>query len=236
MRHFIVESVEARVQPTGGGRRKLPDALVEVRIVAADPAAQRALRAALDEVQAAVIARLQELRCDVPAGFRVQVAYLKRPPAGWPADRQIVIDYPQPAAAATATPLETPALTLTVLRGAAAQDTYVFTTAIVRVGRSQMPHDDRGRTRRNDVAFLENGDEDSMTVTRGHCEIRFSRGHGGYRVFDEGSANGTRLVRGGDIIEVPANDPMGVAIQDDDELQFGNAAVRVAIGGPSPAE
>ena len=70
-----------------------------------------------------------------------------------------------------------------------------------------------------------------MTVTRGHCEIRYSRSAGGYRVFDERSANGTRIVRGGDIIDVPANDPMGVAILDGDELQFGNAAVRVEIGG-----
>ena len=230
IRHFIVESIEARVQPTGGGRRKLPDALVDVRIVAADAAAQRTLRAVLDEVEETAAARLKELACDVPAGFKVQLTYLKRAPAGWPAGRQIAIDYPQAAAVDTASGIETPALTLTVLRGAATQETYFFTAPIVRVGRSQLPHDDRGRTRRNDVAFLENGDDDSMTVTRGHCEIRFSRGHGGYRVFDERSANGTRIVRGGDVIDVPANDPMGVAILDGDELQFGNAAVRVGIG------
>ena len=69
-----------------------------------------------------------------------------------------------------------------------------------------------------------------MTVTRGHCEIRYSRAGGGYRIFDERSANGTRIVRNGEIIDVPANDPIGVAILDGDELQFGNAAVRVAIG------
>ena len=103
---------------------------------------------------------------------------------------------------------------------------------IVRVGRSPAPHDDRGRARRNDVAFLENGDDDNKTVTRGHCEIRYSRANGGYRIFDERSANGTRIVRDGEIIDVPANDPIGVAILDGDELQFGNAAVRVAIGGP----
>ena len=230
LRHFNVESGEARVQPTGGGRRTLPDALVDVKILAADPAAQRALRSVLDEVQGAVVTRLGELRCDVPAGFRVQVTYLKRAPSGWPADRQLAIEYPQPAAAAAAPVLDTPSLTLTVLRGTAAQDSYHFTAPIVRVGRSAMPHDDRGRTRRNDVAFLENGNDDSMTVTRGHCEIRFSRSHGGYRVFDERSANGTRIVRGGEIIDVPANDPMGVALADGDELQFGNAAVMVAIG------
>jgi hypothetical protein len=229
IRHFIIESVESRVQPSGGGRRKLPDSLVDVKIVAADPGAQRALRAALDDVQVGVLQRLRELSCEVPAGFRVEVTYLERAPAGWPADRQLAVEYPQQAAV-EAVPAGVPALTLTVIRGSATQDSYSFTLPIVRVGRSPAPHDDRGRARRNDVAFLEDGDDDSMTVTRGHCEIRYSRAGGGYRIFDERSANGTRIVRGGEIIEVPANDPIGVAILDGDELNFGNAAVRVTVG------
>ena len=72
IRHFIIESIESRVQPSGGGRRKLPDALVDVKIVAADPAAQRALRTVLDDLQSGVLKRLKELSCEVPAGFRVK--------------------------------------------------------------------------------------------------------------------------------------------------------------------
>jgi pSer/pThr/pTyr-binding forkhead associated (FHA) protein len=83
--------------------------------------------------------------------------------------------------------------------------------------------------RRNDVAFLENDDERNRTVTRGHAEIRYDRGRGEYRVFDEGSANGTRIVRSGEVIEVPPRDPLGVALRTGDELQFGTAAVRVAF-------
>jgi hypothetical protein len=229
IRHFIIESIESRVQPSGGGRRRLPDALVDVRIVAADPAAQRALRTALDDVQSGVLGRLKELSCEVPDGFHVQVTYLKRAPSNWPPDRQLAIEYPQIQAVEAAPTAGMPELTLTVTRGSATQESYTFTVSIVRVGRSPAPHDDRGRTRRNDVAFLEDGNDDSMTVTRGHCEIRYSRASGGYRVFDERSANGTRIVRNGEIIDVPANDPIGVAILDGDELQFGTAAARVGI-------
>ena len=93
IRHSIIESIESRVQPSGGGRRMLPDSLVDVKIVAADPAAQRALRTVLDDVQSGVLERLKELSCEVPAGFRVQVTYLKRPPSGWPPDRQLTIEY-----------------------------------------------------------------------------------------------------------------------------------------------
>ena len=229
IRHFIIESIESRVQPSGGGRRRLPDALVDVRIVSADPAAQRALRTALDDVQGGVLGRLKELSCEVPAGFSVQVTYLKRAPSGWPADRQVAIEYAHLQTVEAASSIM-PELTLTVTRGSATQESYAFTLPIVRVGRSAAPHDDRGRTRRNDVAFLEDGNDDSMTVTRGHCEIRYSRAGGGYRVFDERSANGTRILRDGEIIDVPANDPIGVAILDGDELQFGTAAVRVGVG------
>ena len=83
--------------------------------------------------------------------------------------------------------------------------------------------------RRNDIAFLEDDDERNKTVTRGHCEIRYNRTTREYRIFDERSANGTRIVRAGDVIEVPARDPIGVAIASGDELHFGKAAVRVTI-------
>ena len=46
-------------------------------MLAADPAAQRALRTVLDDVHGVVEARLRELKCEVPAGFRVEVTYVK---------------------------------------------------------------------------------------------------------------------------------------------------------------
>ena len=230
IRHFIVESVEARVQAAGGGRRALPDSHILVKVVAADGAAQRALRTTLDGLQTAIAARLGELRCDVPAGLCVEVSYLKRAPASWGEGQQLAIEYPEPLPAEAPSPSATPStLRLTVVRGTATQSSYTFTAPVVRVGRSEAPHDDRGRARRNDVAFLENDDEHNKTVTRGHCELRYSRETGEYRIYDERSANGTRIVRGGEIIEIPASDPIGVAIQNGDELQFGNAAVRVSI-------
>ena len=231
LRHFIVEAVEARVQAAGAGRRALPDSYIVVKVVASDSTGQRALRTTLDGLQPAIAARLGELRCDLPRDFRVEVIYLKRPPATWAEDQQVAIEYPEPRRLdEAAKPSETPApLRITVVRGTAAQSSYTFSAPIVRVGRSEAPHDDRGRARRNDVAFLENEDEHNQTVTRGHCEIRYSRQTGEYRIFDERSANGTRIVRGGQVIEVPAGDPIGVAIQSGDELQFGNASVRVSI-------
>jgi hypothetical protein len=125
-----------------------------------------------------------------------------------------------------------PELTLTIIRGHASQASYRFMESIVRIGRSEAPVDDRGRVRRNHLAFGDDSDKHNATVTRGHCEIRFLPALGEYRVFDEGSANGTRIVRRGEAIEVAPRDPVGSAIASGDELEFGTAAVCVHIGNP----
>jgi hypothetical protein len=231
IRHAILEAIERRVQPAGAGRRVLPDRSVRVKVLAPDAPSERALRAVLADVQAAAMARLREVRCDVPSGFRVEVGYVKSRPASWPADKRVHVEYPAGAPAVRAAPDERPqpTLRLAVLRGVATRPSYAFTQPVVRIGRSEAPVDERGRVRRNDVAFLEEGDARNQTVTRGHCEIRFGGKSGQYRVFDERSANGTRIVRGGEVIDVPARDPLGVALAAGDELQLGQAALRVLI-------
>lgn len=232
IRHAILEAIESRVQPAGRGRRILPDAYVRVKVLADDAAAERALRAVLEGLQEAAVTRLREVRCDMPPGFRVDVAYLKSRPAAWSGAQRMAVEYPSQAPPPQARPKREalPPLKLTVVRGKAARPSYTFTDAVVRIGRSDAPVDDRGKVRRNDVAFLESGDERNKTVTRGHCEIRYNRSSGEYRIFDERSANGTRIFRAGEMIDVPARDPLGVAIASGDELQFGQAAVRVTIG------
>jgi pSer/pThr/pTyr-binding forkhead associated (FHA) protein len=121
---------------------------------------------------------------------------------------------------------------LNVLHGQAEKRQFVFTEGVIRIGRSADPTDDRGRPRFNDVAFLENDSPENRTVTRGHALIRFDAPTGEYRLFDEGSANGTRVVRGGNAIDVPKRDPVGLALRTGDEVQLGKAALRVRIGTP----
>jgi hypothetical protein len=234
IRHAIVEAIERRVQPAGRGRRILPDGYVKVRVLAADSAAQRALRTVLDDAQSVVGARLRELKCEVPVGFRVEVVYVRSRPASWALGQRIAVEYPEQGAIEGSHPAAEapPRLELTVLRGAANKRSYSFAGAVVRIGRSDAPVDDRGKVRRNDVAFLEDDDERNKTVTRGHCEIRYNHATREYRIFDERSANGTRILRAGEVIEVPARDPIGVAIASGDELQLGKAAMRVTIVAP----
>ena len=229
IRQAIVEAIEERVQPVGSGRRVLPDRFVKVRVLAHDAAQERALQTALQDIRAHAVARLREIACEVDPSFQIDVTYARKRSGHWPADRPFVIDF-EAAAPAAAAPHQ-PALRLKILKGRAASGSYELREPVVRVGRSESPVDSTGRPRHNDVAFAEEGDAVSATVGRGHCEIRYHAGTRQYRVHDERSANGTRIVRNGEIIPVPALDPYGVALASGDELQFGSASARVEIEG-----
>jgi hypothetical protein len=120
-----------------------------------------------------------------------------------------------------------PQIRITVIRGSATQESYTLTESAVRIGRTATPVDSRGRSRRNHVVFLEEGDAHSQTVGRAHASIHYDRERREYRLFDDGSHNGTRLIRNGTTVDVQPRDPVGVAVSSGDEIEFGTAAIRV---------
>jgi hypothetical protein len=209
---------------------------VKVKILAKDAADERALQLVLAGLRDKVTARLRELQCEPPPEFAIDVAYVRRRPVSWDADQPIAIEYEAdaPAGSAPAIPAAKaeppqPPLVLTILRGRASAPSYTLCEPSIRVGRSAAPVDDRGHARQNHVVFTEDDDAHNRTVGRGHCEIRFNRAGGEYRIFDERSANGTRIIRDGHVIEVPPKDPFGIAIRTGDQLEFGTASARVEI-------
>ena len=84
-------------------------------------------------------------------------------------------------------------------------------------------------TRRNRVAFLDARDGVTETVGRAHARLRFDAGSRSYRLFDDGSSNGTSIIRDGTTIAVPPRDPRGVRVQSGDEIQVGRALLRIEI-------
>jgi hypothetical protein len=233
IKRAIVEAVEQRLEPAGGGRRVLPGDGVQVKVLVEQADARRALEAVLADVRDTVVARLLELQCTVPRWFAVDVSYIRRAPADWEAGQRLAVTVVTDAgrtAAKSANAETLPTLGITVLRGQTEQQELTFTEPVVRIGRSTDPTDDRGRPRFNHVAFLENDSPENRTVTRGHAMIRYHTAAAEYRLFDEGSANGTRVIRGGEVIDLPKRDPVGLALRSGDEVQLGKAAIRVRIG------
>jgi hypothetical protein len=232
IRQTILDSIEQQVRPVGGGRRALPAPVITASVLAPPAPADRDLKAALKRLEDDAIRRLQELQCEIPPRFAIEVTYLTARPDDWNAEQCIDLGFSDQARSRARTvkrPAQPP-LQLTVVKGRALQDSYTFATTIIRVGRSETPTDSGGRPRHNDVAFLDDQAAENTTVTRAHARIQFSIVRGDYRVFDEGSANGTQIIRGGEVVVVQRSDPMGVVLQSGDELRFGKASVRVQIG------
>jgi hypothetical protein len=232
IREAIIEAIVARSLPAGGGRRVLAHNSYSVSVLAPTPDDRTALQAVLAGLEAAVLARLREIRCQVPDGFAIDLHYIRRPRPGWTPDQCLSIDYATRDVAAAPSPSapDIPALTITVVRGTATEPAYALTEAHVQIGRGTLPVDNGGRPRTNHVAFVEEGDEHSSSVGRAHAFIRFDSSRREYRLFDEGSRNGTRVVRKGTTIELARRDPTGVTLLSGDEIHLGTAAIRVEIG------
>ena len=67
------------------------------------------------------------------------------------------------------------------------------------------------------------------TVSRAHARMVYDAARGGYRLLDEGSTRGTQVIRRGELIKVPKNDPRGVLLMSGDEIQLGDVVLRLTI-------
>ena len=231
IREAIIDDVEQHVEPIDSGRRVLPFNHVSVVVLAAHKTERARLEATLADINDAVRTRLGEIQCAPPAGFDVEVRYIKQPRPEWTPDQRIAIDYDsrQPHQPAAERGGDLPSLTITVIRGQAAEPCYTLSTPRVCIGRTPKPVDARGRPRLNHVVFVEGADEHSRTVGRAHASIQYDPERGEYRLFDDGSHNGTRVIRNGTQIDVVPRDPTGVTLRSGDEIEFGTAAVRVSV-------
>ena len=232
IRQAVLDDVERRIEPLGGGRRVLPYTRLTIRV--RHTAVDRApLECIFAEMDLRIRERLAEVRCDPPRALDVNVVYLPDAPPGWTPDQLFAVDYARephssgPKAAAAAAP----GVQLTVLKGASTERTYTFADATISIGRSTDATDDLGRVRRNRVAFLDTVDGVTETVGRAHARLHFDATAGEYRLFDDGSSNGTSIVRGATTITVPRRDPRGVRVLSGDELLVGRAVIRVTLVG-----
>ena len=227
VRAHLLDDIAAMAEPSGSGRRVFPYAEVLATIVAENDGRQAALDTALADIEADVRRRLDELRCERRVPVAVRVEYIAAPPEDWsPAQRYSLSvrpagDRPPDVAMSGEVQLE-------VIRGVAAAASYTLAGTHICIGRTAAPIDDRGRLRQNHVVFVD-GDDLSATVGRAHASIRYDADRREYRLFDDGSSNGTRIVRRGAVMNVAPRDPVGIALASGDEILLGSAALRVTL-------
>jgi pSer/pThr/pTyr-binding forkhead associated (FHA) protein len=112
-----------------------------------------------------------------------------------------------------------------VVKGKTGQGEYRLEKARTNLGRMAELTDTEHRVvRRNDVVFEEGGDEANATVSRRHAHIRLEAGE--YRLCDDESEFGTRVLRDGRAIEVPAGNRRGERLRAGDEIFLGRACLR----------
>ncbi len=227
----MLDEIEQRVVPSGGRGRVFPYELIRVEL-RVEPATLEAARAVFGAgaFEERVRERLRQVRCETPEelGVRVRVrprtsedvspyAIAFRRPAG---------EKRTDAAAATErAATAVPTVRIMVLAGGARRRIHELRLERINLGRMESV-EGRGahKLRRNHVAFLDREDPVNATVSRAHAHIEYFAGDG-FRVFDDGSAHGTRIARDGRSIAVARGAVRGVRLRHGDEIELGLAKV-----------
>lgn len=221
----LLQEIEERVVPAGGGRRVFPHNRIGVKLLL-PPGAERArFELALDDLESKVRKRFQEIDCEAVFPLEVRIQYLKKAPAAWKAEQVFALDLEKRSPDQSAATTPAVSLRVQVLTAAGAKRTYTFSESRILLGRSAEISDRRGGRRRNHVAL----DEENTTVSRAHARMVYDAARGSYRLLDEGSTRGTQVIRRGGLIKVPKNDPRGVLLISGDEIQLGDVVLRVTI-------
>ncbi|HKQ56792.1 MAG TPA: FHA domain-containing protein [Candidatus Eisenbacteria bacterium] len=225
----MLDEIEQRVVPSGGRGRVFPYEVIRVEL-RVDPASLEAARAVFGAgaFEERVRERLRQVRCEAPAELSVRLRVRTRQADD---ESPYVIAFRHPVGekrtdaevererAATAVP----AVRIMVVEGQCRRRIHALKLERINLGRLESV-EGRGaqRLRRNQVAFLDRDDPVNTTVSRAHAHIEYFAGDG-FRVFDDGSAHGTRIMREGRSIAVARGAVRGVRLRNGDEIQLGMA-------------
>jgi hypothetical protein len=229
--HAIVNAVEREIQPGGRGTRVFPFNTIDVSIVAPSDHARARLETIVNgdlPLRDRITDRLQAARCTTE-NLAVSIHYVLRAQKHW-TDPQFAIAFSKIARetpdAPAGEPLP-PRLEMTVVHGTAEHRRYAFVSQRIYLGRGGDVRDSRhGFIRTNHVAFSDNSAEVNLTISRQHSHIAYDPRSGQFRLHDDGSVHGTKVVRKGRTLSVPFG-ARGVRLQSGDDIVLGEARVQV---------
>jgi FHA domain len=225
----VVDAIEREIQPAGRGKRAFPFTHIQLQLLASSPRTKAHLEVACEgppTLRARILERLEAAGCTVSA-LAVDIAFATTAEPDWShGDFDI-----QCARSAGVTPPPRPParLELTVAHGTADRIVYVFEGAPIALGRGDEVRDERQRLiRTNQVAFTEGAGEINQSVSRRHARIEHDVAPDAYRLYDDGSAQGTSVIRRGRGFPVPRG-TKGLRLQSGDEIVLGQARLQVKI-------
>ena len=227
VRRDILDQVESKIVVDTAGK-SFPFGRIVVRLQPQTAMQHAALEEAFvreDALKNHLLQALQDLQIQRPKEFDVRVELQEVPELEGVLSRApFEIDFIRLQVLRLE---EIPEAKLSVIRGVAEESVYQMKKDRILVGRPAEVLDREGRiVRKNDIVFLENEDEIDASVGNAHARIWYDYEKREFWIMDEGSRYGTRILRNGLVIEVPAEDPAGVQLQSGDELYFGQAGLR----------
>jgi hypothetical protein len=229
--HAIVDAVEREIQPGGRGTRVFPFNTIGVSIVAPSDHARARIETIVNgdvSLRDRIMDRLRAARCTA-VDLEVAVNYVPRGQKLW-TDPQFAMTFSRIARETQEVQASEPPpgrLEMTVVHGAAEHRTYVFASHRIDLGRGSEVRDSRnGLIRTNHVAFSEGPAQVNRTISRQHSHITYDSTSREFRVHDDGSIHGTKVVRKGRTVPVPFG-ARGVRLQSGDDIVLGEARVRV---------
>jgi hypothetical protein len=232
MRREIIEQVESRIVVDTNGST-FPFARVLVQLKPTTESLRDVFEAAFlqdQSLKADIMEKLRDSQSKYPPELEILVELC--PPAGQAgpeSPRLFELDFFKPDPTRKT---EFPETRVFVVKGSAEQPEYRLKKERILVGRMEEVVDREGRlVRKNDVVFLDNGEDINSTVGRIHARIWFDIENRKYCIVDEGSRYGTRIIREGRSIEVPGGNSRGVGLRSGDEIYIGQACVRFEITG-----
>jgi FHA domain len=226
IRQAILDEIATLAQPLGDGRRGLVHNRILVRLRCADEARRSTIEGVLageEGFPSEVTRYLSERGCGFPAGLTIAIE-AGEPVAGATREYEVVaIREPGRAATTQARERTRPRAKLMMLADGAEIEISRNPFFIGRV--AEVREKDHRIVRRNQLSF---GDAEA-SVSRAHAHIRYSPETGQYRVFDDRSARGTRVLSDGQPIDVSPGRSRGEQLRSGDELYFGSVGVRFEI-------
>ena len=229
--HAIVDALEREVQPAGRGGRAFPFNQIHVQLAAASAHDQARLEVAVEgppSLHDRIVQRLEAAGCDVRP-MEVNVSFVPAADPGWSRPDFHVTFARVPGLATPAS--RTPRLEVSVTIGEASRSTYVFETLPITIGRGDEVRDQHRRLiRTNHVVFAEGAGGINESVSRQHAHIEPDPVSGGCRLFDDGSAQGTSVIRQGRGIPI-LRGTRGLRLQTGDEIVLGQAKIKVCSIG-----
>jgi len=222
----ILDEVTSRTDALPRGRRNFAYSHVSVRVLLPDAERRRSYELAFIEagpLTRDIKSRFEENKVEYPARLKVDVELVDSLPPDV-SERGFDVSYSN-----TPTPPgpDNLLVQLTILSGNAEKTQYEFAKQRINIGRlAEVLNADMHMVRRNDIALKDDSSPENSTVSRAHAHIEHDPDSNRFRLFDDGSARGTTVIRDGSVLPVPQGNSKGILLQPGDELVLGKVRIR----------